>query len=182
MSKNVAGKIERFSSNSDAKRMILMIVADRKRRCRLFLTLTSGGLSLISATLLSAVLTDVLSSFASQLLALVCAFLGGVCAILVSVLFRESEMQLLYRGASDFLALREQADALHTEHASSGKPHLRRLAELRDSYVKCSSTYDHLIPYRSVFGYGLYQLIVRCDMPSTGETDVKNTEGESSTT
>lgn len=150
-------EIHRLGDNCQLKRLLLLALARRNGKRRTILTLTAGILSLLSASLMSAIAVQLLSSIVIDLAAVFLAFLGGFVAVVATLLFKETEVQLLYAGAGDFLALREQFRILQTDKNIAPEEMSSHVADLSKDYVRLSNLYDRLVPDVQGLSEGFYQ-------------------------
>ncbi|MES9902153.1 MAG: hypothetical protein ABW168_05655 [Sedimenticola sp.] len=107
--------IIRVARNSQAKRNVLLDVAETQVKNRSLTTLASGMLALFAAATLSSVIIASIDSFYLQALSLGFAFTGGILGIASSFHYNYRDLVSIHSGASKFLGLREKALALPPE-------------------------------------------------------------------
>lgn len=139
---DIISDLERLENNAEAKRKTLIFLAYRDNKRRGFLSIVSGILSRLSALLMSSFIVKIFSSVIILGAAFAFAVFGGVIAILSSVLYKEKEIRTVYKGASDFLRLREEIGyVLSTKSQTNSEQLKNNLLQYKEDYVRISEVY-----------------------------------------
>ncbi len=130
-------------TDSKRKRRLLLAQASRRSRLRRLLHVTAGILALLSATSITAIITELTNSMAVKVFSAVVAFISGVISLVITNYVDEKDTWKMFESAAGFISVRSKAELLLTKPNVTGT----ELRKLQEEYEKCSTAVDSLIKF-----------------------------------
>ena len=115
-------------TDSKRKRRLLLAQASRRSRLRRLLHVTAGILALLSATSITAIITELTNSMAVKVFSAVVAFISGVISLVITNYVDEKDTWKMFESAAGFISVRSKAELLLTKPNVTGTE-LRKLQE-----------------------------------------------------
>lgn len=140
---------EQLASNCDRKRRMLLFVGHYRIKWKKILSIISGTMALCSAASMTAVFTDITSSFYVKLISAIIAFLAGFITIIMSTFFDENETIEIFSCASKFLSIRERAMLMKHRPNVDGDGAFAALEDLRALYADNCASSDRFVSWYS---------------------------------
>lgn len=136
-------QLQTVATDSQTKRRLLLIKASHRSRLRRVLHVTAGILALLSATSITAIITELTNSMAVKVFSAAVAFISGVISLVISNYVDERDTWKMFEGAARFMSVRSNAELILS------KPNVTdaELRKLHEEYGKCSTAFDPLIGF-----------------------------------
>jgi hypothetical protein len=160
---------ERLVEKADLKHLALAKRAHRRARFGKCLHLLAGAFALLSATSITAVISDLTNSMVVKIFSAALGFLSGIITLAIPLYFDEKETQHMFEGATKFLKLREESRGVGKRPNTTEKQAYTALEELQKEYGKLSSDFDAFLPSSFYKGKG------KSSAPSSHGEEIKRT-------
>jgi hypothetical protein len=139
-------KIEDIRVAARFKGELLLAQARKRSRIRKALNLCFGLIALLSGASITAIISDLVSSFALKALSAAGALFSGAGSLLLTAYFDEEETNRMFVAASQFLALESKA-TVEKDHPGLDRLQAHMLtSRLMDEFIKASRDTDRYLP------------------------------------
>jgi len=155
------------------KRITLQDINYKNMKIKKYATLFAGLLSVFSAILLSAVITDFLADKSIQILSVIFSSVGGILAVYMSTIHNENEVATIYAGTAKFMFLRERMNYLLMQDNVNIEYAHKEYKKLVDEYTLYSEIYDKYILSRSPWKK-LGKFVERNEVYGSNKSNMKN--------
>jgi hypothetical protein len=144
----------RLADKAQLKRLQLEKYARRRTSIAKCLHLVAGAFALVSASSITAVISDFTNLMTVKISSAALGFVSGFITLVFSTYFDEKETQRIFDGSTKFLKIREEAHLIGMRPDTTEKQAYTLLAKLQADYVEFSKEFDHFLP-RSFYDDGI---------------------------
>ena len=142
---DIRGELQKVASDAQYKRKKLFTRAQKRESWRRRMQVISGAVTLLSGVVTSLIFYNEVGDRWVQILSVTFIFVAGMISIFMDALLMSKDTDAMFRGASEFLSLRDRAEVEEKLNFDDVNRMKKSLKEFRSEYGSLCAKYDHLI-------------------------------------